>query len=518
MKEAIQTNFNQFNKMSSDVMPEPHSSYGNNYNYSFDYNGENTPYELGAPVDFELDYYTLRLRAWEAYLKSDIIQNAIRKYVLWISGAGLKIQANPSTPDSESRDFFIKQVEDQFRLYADIPESTYNEMQSLHEYGSEALKAALLSGDCLCINRYENGLVNIEVIDGCYVTDPLDDNFTKAATDRGNEIVKGVEIDKKGTHIAYYVEQSDYKWIRILAKGAKTGRKQAWLFYGLKYKLNGVRGMSLLTAVMETVKKLDRYKSAAVGSAEENSKVPYTVEHDQNSTGENIFTNHVVQSALKGKGTAPETGGIYDDIADVKSKIAVSTGKQVFNMPIGATLKHNSFETDSNFSDFWGLNEAIVYYTIGIPPEVAKDLFGGSYSGSRAALKSWEYKMMVDRKKGMTDQFYRPFYEFWLDINVINGQIKASEYLSALLSRNLMRLAALRRARFIGTSVPHIDPLKEIKASRARLGAKYDNIPLSTADTETEINNTGDFDAIRSKSIKELEDSDYFSDEQIITE
>lgn len=502
------------------VQIEPQSSYmGGGYGGSFSqyYEGENTPYELGTPIDYELDYQTLRLRAWESYLKSDIIQNAIRKYILWITGAGLKLQSDPQT-DSKHKPDFIKQVEKQFRLFADINESTYNEMQSLHEYGSEALKTAMLSGDCLCINRYENGIANIELIDGCFLNDPLDGGLLTAVENRGNKIVEGVEINKKGTHIAYFVQQDDYTHIRIPAKGVKTGRKQAWLFHGLKYKLNDVRGMSLLTAVLETVKKLDRYKSATVGNAEENSKIPFTIEHDQNSTGENPMINQLAQSYGKGKAVAPETGG-YDDIDNVKSKIAVTTNKQVYNMPIGSTLKRNDFETDMNFAEFWGINESIVYYTLGIPPEVAKDLFGGSYSSSRAALKSWEYKMFVDRKKGMTDQFYRPFYEFWLDVNVINGNINAPEYLTALLQNNLMELAAWRRARFIGASVPHIDPLKEVKASRAKLGSLYDRIPLTTADTETEILNTEDFGTIIEKAEKELENAEYFEEEeQLITE
>ena len=55
------------------------------------FDGEKTPYELGQPKEFVLDYSTLRMRAWEAYIKSDIVQNAIKKYVLWVLGEGLKL-------------------------------------------------------------------------------------------------------------------------------------------------------------------------------------------------------------------------------------------------------------------------------------------------------------------------------------------------------------------------------------------------------------------------------------------
>ena len=57
------------------------------------YDGEKTPNELGTPYTFELDYNSIRMRSWEAYIKSPIIQTAIKNYCLWIVGTGLKFQS-----------------------------------------------------------------------------------------------------------------------------------------------------------------------------------------------------------------------------------------------------------------------------------------------------------------------------------------------------------------------------------------------------------------------------------------
>jgi len=479
------------------------------------FDGEKTPYELGTPKNYYLDYYNIRARSWEAFLKSDIIQNAIKKYCLWIVGPGLKLQADPVEKILENNKItinnedFTANAEAYFRLYAKMKESSYSMELNLHDVANEALKNALLSGDVLCVQRVSDGRVNIETIDGYYVQDPIGNDYYKAAENRGNKIVEGVEINKKGSHVAYYIIQENFKYERILAKGKKTGRRVAWLFYGLKYKTNSVRGMSLLTAILETASKMDRYKDAALGSAEENAKIPYHITHNQFSDGENPMLNQLAQSMGKGKGVAPETDS-FASCEAIATKVAQTTNKQTYNMPIGSDLKRNNFESDINFKDFFSVNSDIVYATLGIPPEVAVDKFGGAYSGSRAALKSWEYKMMTDRINLLEEQFYKPFYSFWLDVQILNNTIRAEGYLQAYMSNNTIVLAAYRYCRFIGATVPHIDPLKEINAERGKLGGQLKNIPLTTAEQACEALNTGDYLTVLKKAEIEKELSEEF--------
>jgi capsid protein len=133
------------------------------------------------------------------------------------------------------------------------------------------------------------------------------------------------------------------------------------------------------------------------------------------------------------------------------------------------------------------------------------DKFGGAYSGSRAALKSWEYKMMVDRIVLLDRQFYKPFYAFWLDIQVLSNKISVPGYLEAMLKKDFTKLEAYRNVRFVGAGVPHIDPLKEVNAERKKLGEIYDRVPLTTGDNATETLNTGDFDSIIEQASRERE-------------
>jgi len=480
------------------------------------FDGEKTPFELGNPKNYYLDYYTLRARSWQAYLESDIIQNAIKKYLLWIVGSGLKLQSDPIKLILDDKGInvnytdFTNKVEAYFRLFAKTKEASYSKEENLHSLAKEALKNAVLSGDVLCVQRYDKTGGNLQLIDGYHIQTPIGGNHAAKVTKRGNVIKQGVEINKKGTHVGYFVNNGDFSYSYIPAVAKKTGRRQAWLFYGLKYKIGDVRGMSLLGAVLETASKMDRYKDATLGSAEENAKIPYTIEHNQFSDGENPMIKQLAQSMGKNKGVAPETDS-FASCEPIASKIAQTTTKQTYNMPVGSTLKGHQYQTDLNFTEFLEKNMDIVFATLGIPPEVAMDKFGGAYSGSRAALKSWEYKMFTDRITLMENGFYKPFYDFWLDVFVLNNGITIEGYLKAFQKNDIMTLAAFKNCRFIGTTVPHIDPVKEVKAEREKLGGLLKNIPLTTAEQACEALNTGDYQAIVLKAEKEKQFSNDFA-------
>jgi len=480
------------------------SMYEKSYtNLTVPYTGEKTPYELGVPIPVTPHYDALRLRSWKAFLDTDIVHNAIQKYVLWIIGAGLKLQSNPEETILGMELGDMKNtIEARFRIFADSKYSTYKKDMTLHDLASEALKTAILSGDALCVVRYNRGNVSMQVIDGVFVETPFSSevDYIRRATRRGNVITKGVEINRRGTPVAYYVRQPNFTYKRIRATNNSGTIMYAWLLKGSRYKLHSVRGMGLLAAVLSSSQKMDRYKEATIGAAEENAKIPYTVEHGKDSDGENPLIGQLAQSLGKGAGTAPETGDNCDVIA---TKIAQSTEKMVYNLPVGATLKRNAGPTDPQFGNFYTVNLNIIYATLGIPPEVAMDKFDSSYSASRAAIKSWEHKMLVDRTKLVKNQFYKPFYDFWLNIQVLRGTITAPGYLQAFADDDYMTLEAFRKCRFIGATVPHIDPVKEVSAERLKLGKAFEYMPLSTVEQSMEALNTGDFDDMIKKTIME---------------
>ena len=70
-----------------------------------------------------------------------------------------------------------------------------------------------------------------------------------------------------------------------------------------------------------------------------------------------------------------------------------------------------------------------------------------------------------------------------------------------------MVIDAYRQARFVGSHVPHIDPVKEVTAERLKLGSSGANLPLTTAEASTEALSEGDYQANLDQYAEELKKS-----------
>lgn len=468
------------------------------------YNGEKTAGELGAIKNYVPDIQSLSARSWQAYTESELAQMIIHNYLLWVVGGGLKFKAEPqnkiigSNFDSNS---FIEYTETRFNLFLNSKRSTNTRSATFHQLVYQAKKQAIIAGDCLVILDYgrpesKNKNVSARLMDGFYLRTPVVDKEPTT----GNFISNGVEINNYGEPVAYHVLLDDMSYQRIEAY-TKTGTLQAFLVFGLQYRVDFYRGLPLLSAVLETMKKLDRYKEASVAGAEERAKIPYSVEHNVNSTGEDPFSK--IKSAM-GHGIDPGTEKITNDLlAKTASNLRYTTNKTVVNMPIGATLKAPfNGGTESSFKEFYETNFDVLCSTIGIPPEVAMNKYTTSFSSSRGANKNWEHKVLFDRGN-LEKETYQPFYNYWLEMEIFTGKISAKKYLIAKQTDDFMVVEAFQKARFIGSKMPFIDPLKEVQAVRAKLGD--DNTPLCTKEQATEELNGGNWETNIVQSAKENE-------------
>ena len=98
-----------------------------------------------------------------------------------------------------------------------------------------------------------------------------------------------------------------------------------------------------------------------------------------------------------------------------------------------------------------------------VPPEVAMQMYNSNYSASRAAINAWGY--VVDNlRERIANEIYIPFYKAWLEFEVLRNKIDAPDYIKSINTGNFMALEAYAQCRFTGKNMPHIDPLKEVKA------------------------------------------------------
>jgi hypothetical protein len=470
-------------------------SYGGQWRtiYHQSYDGEKNLGEIGPLTKYSLDYEALRLRSWKAYLDSEVAQTVFNKFSSWVIGKGLRLQSEPAITVLKSEgielnaELFNEIIESRFKIYSNSKMADYSGINSLNKIANTAFSNSKIGGDVLVILRVVNKVLKVQLVDGSHVCSPY-------ATDqmvKGNRIINGIEIDEKGKHIAYYIAKENLTFERVPAYIGN--RKMAYMVYGLRYRLDNHRGIPLISAVLETITKLERYKEATVGSAEELNKIAYQVVHQAYSSGDNPMAKNIVKAFdldADGEGIPVDQAG--KQLADT---VAATTNKQAYNNPVGAKIETiDSGKRELYFKDFYTININMICSTLGIPPDIALSKYDSNYSASRAAIKDWEHTLNVERTK-FTEEFYQPIYDVWLDLQVLLNKVNADGYLKALNDNNEMILEAYRFARFTGANVPHIDPLKEVNAERAKLGELGKNIPLTTVEKATEALNGGDSDS-----------------------
>lgn len=466
--------------------------------YSFSYNGEKNLGEIGPVKNYYMDYEALRLRSWQAYLTSEIAQTVIKKYILWMIGTGLKLKCEPNKAALSSEgveietEKFNEVAEARFSVFAGSKNADIKKMKTLNHIAKTVYKNAILGGDILVVLKYEKKRgVYVQLYDGSHVQSPTyGSELFNQELPGGNSIVNGIELSPTGEHINYFVRDKDGKYHTIPAKGKNSDLTMAFLVYGLEYRLDNVRGIPLISVVLEKLAKLDRYDEAAVASAEERAKIVYAVEHEHFSTGESPLAQ---QLAKAHNADAQDDIPIDEAGIALANTVAVSTNKQTFNLPLGAKLKALESRNEMYFKDFFTTHIDLICAAIGIPPNVAMSSYNDSFSASRAATKDWEHTLKVGRAD-FSMQFYQNVYNFWLHIEVLTNKIQAPGYLQAVRDENYMVMEAYRTARFTGSMFPHIDPLKEANAERAKLGSLGAHLPLTTLEEATEALNGGESD------------------------
>jgi len=466
--------------------------------FSYSYNGEKNLGEIGPVKNYYMDYEALRLRSWQAYLTSEIAQTVIKKYILWMIGSGLKLRCEPNQAAllSEGVDVdpekFNEVTEARFSVFAGSKNSDAKKMRTLNHIAKTVYKNAILGGDVLVVLKFDRKRgVYVQLYDGSHVQSPTyGSELFSQDLPGGNTIVNGIELSPTGEHLTYFVRDKDGKYQPIPAKGKNSELTMAFLVYGLEYRLDNIRGIPLIAVVLEKIAKLDRYDEAAVASAEERAKIVYAVEHAHFSTGESPLAQ---QLAKAHNADAQDDIPIDEAGIALANTVAVSTNKQTFNLPIGATLKALESKNEMYFKDFFTTHIDLICATIGIPPNVAMSSYNDSFSASRAATKDWEHTLNVGRAD-FAMQFYQHVYNFWLEVEILTNKIQAPGYLQAVRDGNYMVMEAYRTARFTGAMFPHIDPLKEANAERVKLGDLGAHLPLTTLQAATEALNGGESD------------------------
>jgi capsid protein len=510
---------------------EPHAYYySNGMNniqvFGISYNGEKNLGEIGPIKQYQLEYEALRLRSWQAYLDSDVTQMVLRKFAMWIIGGGLKLQANPHkiVLEQEGIKFDLEDfndiIEARFESFCKSKSADWSGEKTLRKMMSTAFLNSIIGGDVLVVLRYVDKKLTVQLIDGSHVWNPImgNDYFAfrvpEGQPGAGNDIRNGVEYNDRGEVTAYYVRTANKAagssfytgtYERIEAKSPSTGLTMAYLVTGLEYRIDNKRGIPLISAVMETIKKMERYKEATIATAEERAKFSYQVVQQAFSNDQNPFTPGLAKIRNADANIADDVPRDINGI-NLSPTAVATTNKTALFLPKGMEVKTLAQHGDGAliYKDFYNTNIDLVCATLQIPPEVAKSMYDSNYSASRAAIKDWQHTIMVTRND-FGFQFLQPIYELFLHIKILEKKMDAPGYIQAFYKKNTEVLDAYRHCHWIGSAVANIDPLKEVMAARLKLGVTGAGIPLTTVEKILEdLGEMSDVPAIMEQYAKEL--------------
>lgn len=468
-----------------------------------EYDGEKTDGDLGAPINYALDYDSMAARAWQSFIDSDLVSIVLDRYLEWIIGTGLRLEAKPDIEVIMSEGVVIKEdvlnkfttiAENRFRLLAGSELSDYRRLADLHGISVEVIKNAFLSGDCLAIHRIdENGLINTDYVNGQDIRTPVGNDINT-----NNRIIQGVELDGYGRHVAYWIQKGVFNYERVDARD-EFGRLRAELVAWKKAKRSDVRGLSGMHGAFQKLKNLDRFTESTIQTAVTRANLAYFVESDKDVTPAGPI--------LSRSNTAKQVDDKDANFTDAqKRKIYADTAKTIHELPPGYKINMPDAKNDTVASqEFVNIFFNQFCAGLGIPPEVAMQLYTNSFSASRMATKSWEHTLKVKRKY---QTIYKNAYKLFIDVQISSGKINLPQLKKAILSKNKFLVEAFTKCELIGQNVPHADPVKEAKAHRVLIGDT--NIPLESAGKATETLGTGDFDEIVKQRKREMQSEKEF--------
>lgn len=420
--------------------------------------GEKFTGGLGAPKWIWKNYWELRARSVQLFEQNLYARGMIRRLVTNVIHNGLDLEATPEESvlglEEGSLDNWTDLVEDHWRIWAMAPgRADAKRLRSFNALQAAIYLEALISGDVLValIQDRNTGLPRIRVFDGALVQSPPFSSIRQ-----GNRVDHGVELDGRGRQVAYWVLQDDNTYRRLPAWGEKSGRRLAWLVYGMERREHEVRGTPMLAIVTQSLQEIDRYRDSTQRKAVINSMLAMFIEKNEERMASRPFSNaggavKISEAVTTSDDGQPRSFAIQGQVP----------GMMIEELQVGEIPKAFGAQgTDEKFGDF---EEAIVQamaWHAEIPPEIMRLLFSSNYAASQGATN--EFKMAVAMKRGgFADQFNKPVYQEWLVAAALSGRVAPEGVLDSYRDESRYDLfSAWLSSEWVGYVKPSVDIVK----------------------------------------------------------
>ena len=362
-------------------------------------------------------------------------------------------------------------VEAQFSTWADTTECDAAQSQTLLGLTLQALNGALVNGDALAIVHWlprpnSKWATRLQMIES--------DRLSTPHYLIGNaQIRNGVEVDKFGAPVAYYIEKSHpgdkyrafgfavQEWERIPAFNDFGRRNIIHLFD--KERTEQSRGKPLFSAVLREFKVSGDYLGSELHAAAANALIAAFIESDLDPAA---ITN------LLGS-ESDEMSAYWKQVSDKTNGKKIKSGS-FLTLPLGTKVSsYNSGRPNTAFNGFMESCMRHISAGLNMPYELLmKDFSKTNYSSARAALlEAWRY--FQGRRRWLQDTWLNDIYNIWLEEAVNREFVEAPDF---YLNNNSY---AYSRARWVFAGRGWVDQVKEAQAAKLRM-----EIGVSTLESE----------------------------------
>lgn len=412
----------------------------------------------GLMASPKIDYRLLGLTAEEA---KDWQRNALREFNLWANSTACDLYRKNNFFDMQDIAYMSYQIDGDgwaaIKYRRPVPDNPY----------------------CLRVQLFEASRVCNPNSSGSYGSPNYYDVEMKN-NQNGNRIINGIEIDKDGAVVAYWIANrvpfdltnpsAQLEWQRVEAFGELSGRPNV-LQISHEERPEQYRGVPMLAPVIEVLKQVSRYTNAELTAAIVKSF--YTLFFTSNGSASEL--DDVLNSTYgEPEGMAPE------DLARIE------VGAGTLNLlPPGVDVKSmDASRSMSTFEPFTNILISQLGAAIGVPAEVLLSRFQSSYSAARGALLQ-AASVFKTRRRWFARDFCQPVYEAWLAEAIAIGRVTAPGY-----GTDPVVTKAWSNADWFGPVMGMLDPEKEVRGAALRVKYGY-----STGEREAAELTGSDFDS-----------------------
>lgn len=408
--------------------------------------------------DIEDNVSVLRQRSRDLYMGAPIATGAVKTMRTNVVGRGLHlkpaIDAEVLGISPEEKLQLEKQIEREWRLWAESPDCDMSRIDNFYELQQLAFMNWLISGDCLAVlpvkpRKNQPYDLRVQLIEADRLCSP--NNFDTL----DNKIVGGVEVDDYGEVVAYHIADhhplsyayTDIRWQRVEAYGELTGRRNV-LHLMNRERIGQRRGVPYLAPVIESLKQISRYTDAELVAAVVSGMFTVFIEKADASSEDAIGS------------MIPEEEQVD---AEDETSIELAPGAVI---DLNEGEKAHDMNPGRPNANFGGFVEAIcqqIGAALEIPYELLVKRFNASYSASKGALEE-AWKMFNMYRDWLATDFCKPIYEEWLTEAVAKKRIKAPGFFTDPAIRK-----AYCAAKWNGPARGMLDPVKEVTAAEKRV-------------------------------------------------